>query len=151
VLNSAKQGKHRRATFTTQAAPAAAGAAEVGIYSANGPVSAVPELFINKTASQVPFTESLKNTQGWTWLPSGIMFQWGAATMVGGASSVVVALPRAFPGGILSVVATPNTLPAGSYTDNILAIVQTDVSHVTAYRKTNFGTACTFNYLAIGY
>src|SRR5574340_1263877 len=93
ALNAANQGKHRVATFPTGLAHPVVGASEVGLYAANGTSSGLPELFINKTASQIPCTESLQATPGWTWLPSGLRLYWAEFTSVAALSTVYV-----FPG-----------------------------------------------------
>lgn len=148
ALNAANQGKHKTATFPTAAAPAAAGAAEVGLYSANGPTSGVPELFINKTATQVPFTESSKAATGWTWLPSGVQLMWGT----GVAGTAVVFPAGGFSNAAFVVNVTLNDNPANMHFIEVATGTLTAAGFNTrAYtRNGNVGTP-PFYYIAIGY
>lgn len=147
-LNAANQGKHKTATFPTAAAPAAAGATEVGLYSANGPTSGVPELFINKTAKQVPFTESLNAATGWTWLPSGIQIMWGT----GVAHTPVVFPAGGFSTAAFSVTVTINDNAANMHFIEVVSGTLNAAGFDTrAYtRNGNAGTPA-FYYIAIGY
>lgn len=95
-------GKHKKATFPVHAAPGAVGATEVGLYAANS--GGTPELWINKTASQVPFTKSSQAATGYTYLPSGIIMQWGTALLSN--AGVAVNFPLAFPVTCLNVQLT---------------------------------------------
>jgi hypothetical protein len=148
AFNGANQGKHKKATFPVAAAPGAAGAAEVGIYAANS--GGVPELFINKTATQIPFTASLKANAGWTYLPSGIIIQWTSGVMNGAAS--VVALPIAFPTAMFTVQVTPSTISGGDIRDDIIAATPNGLNAVFMSRSAAWsGVAIGVNILAIGY
>lgn len=153
TFGSANQGKHLYLQLPEHAAPATA-VNEAGFYANVGATSTISELFFRRenNGASIPMTErvSASATNGWTYLPSGIILQWGTATMNGGVSNLVVNLPRAFPTSIYSVTATPNNTPGGSFTDIIMAIQATSTTQITAKRKTNFGSACSFNFLAIG-
>jgi len=145
------EGKHLYLQLPEHAAPVTA-VNEAGFYANVGATSTVTELFFRRenNGASIPMTECLAAAAGWTFLPSGIMLQWGSATMNGGVSNLVVNLPRTFPTAIYSVTATPNDTPTGNHTDIIMAIQATSTTQITAKRKTNFGTACSFNFLAIG-
>lgn len=140
-------------TFPQQGANVATGATTVALISKAGVLGAGTQLFYQPPSSAAPieFTASVKAASGWTMLPSGIMLQWGSFTMAGGNATQSFALLKAFPTANLSVTATPNASPSGSHTDIIMAIASTGIQQITAYRKQNFGTACSFNFLAIGY
>src|SRR5271156_6351075 len=92
-FNSADQGKHMWVTLPSQGAtpPAGSGFAptELGLYNAVYTTTTQQELFINKTNQatvvQVPLSASTlstnsapaQGTQGWSYLPSGIIIKWG--------------------------------------------------------------------------
>ena len=149
AFGSPNEGGHY---FTTGAAPAVGDATHVGIYAAL--LGGDPELYINKAASQIPFTAALKNGSGWTYLPSGIIIQWGSATQIAGQKDTnytTPILPIAFPTAMLSIVGTPYDTPTGAYDDIIMAIVLVDKKTFKVKRKTHFGTDLSFTFIAIGY
>lgn len=149
-FGAAGAGKHNFVTMPEQGVIPTTGSNEGVLYTAQ--VAGQTELFFRKSnnAAPVSLTSSSEAGSGWTSLPSGVIIQWGSAVMNGGVSSLVVNLPIAFPNAIFVALATPNNVPSGNYTDNILAIQATSTTQVTALRKTNFGTACSFNFMAIG-
>lgn len=73
-------------------------AGNIGLYSANSPVTSINELFINKTNQstvvQVAATGSILstvsaptlNSNGWSYLPSGILIKWGNSSASGNAT-----------------------------------------------------------------
>lgn len=152
-LNAVGEGKHAFLQMPQQAGDTATLAAEVAVYAKNDAVTTVTELFFRRPTNGaiIPMTATLAATPGWTYLPSGIILQWGSATMNGGVVMLDVTLPIAFPTAILSVTATPNALPAGDNLDIIMSITAINVTTIQANRKQKFGTACSFNYLAIGH
>ena len=58
-------------------------------------------------------SEASKATSGWTYLPSGILIQWGQATQGGGTSSSTFNFPVAFANAALTIVGTPIAPPSG--------------------------------------
>lgn len=152
-LGTAGAGKHKFLQLPEIAAPATA-LDEAGFYANVGATSAVTELYFRRenNGASIPMTEmrALSATDGWTYLPSGIILQWGTATMNGGVSQLDFNLPRAFPTTFYSITATPNNTPGGSHTDIIMAVQVLSLTQGRAKRKTNFGTVCSFNYFAIG-
>jgi|SRR5271165_3263752 len=98
-FNTADQGKHMWVTFPQQGAtpPAGSGflATELGLYNAVNATTTKNELYVNKTNQatvvQVPMTASTlstssspaQGTQGWSYLPSGIIIKWGNTTGTG--------------------------------------------------------------------
>lgn len=147
-------GKHLYLQMPEHAAPTTA-VNEAGFYANVGATSGVTELYFKREdppGTIIPMTEMVSQTatNGWTYLPSGIILQWGQATMNDGVSQLDFNLPRAFPATFYSITATPNNTPTGNYTDIILAVQKLSLTQARAKRKQNFGTACTFNYLAIG-
>lgn len=101
TYNSAGQGKHNRVTLPEQVAGGGAAtlANEALLYSGQGTTSAVTELFFKREnlaigVAGTPFTESIlstsapmADTDGWTYLPSGILIKWGLRNATAGGST----------------------------------------------------------------
>jgi len=68
-----------------------------------------------------------RSTNGYTYLPNGIIFQWGVASNVGGNSTQVVTLPITYPNAIWTTQATAGTTadifePVHSYSQTTSSI-----------------------------
>jgi hypothetical protein len=139
-------GKHKTATFPQAAAPAAVGATEVGIYAAA--LGGAPELYINKTATQVPFTKSVQAAAGYTYLPSGMIMQWGTVNATHGGTYAGFTI--AFPTACVNVHVTG--IENGGVND-FVSVDTVTVAGFWAYSSTRSGGASTTNcyYFAIGY
>lgn len=148
-FGAADAGKHAKTTFPQSVAPAAVGASEVGVYCAD--LNGNPELFINKTASQIPFTAALKATPGWTILPSGIIMKWGSAFVAHGASAPINFAVD--PSGNATFTVAPTVMLSelfpGGGTEHPIMLSAVTATSVTVYNISNNGT--TVYYLAIGY
>lgn len=94
------QGKHNRVTLPNQAAGSgvATGATEGMVYSRQGVNSGTTELFYKRQSiaagtDGIPFTESIEttspgaDTDGWTYLPSGILMKWGVRNATFGGTT----------------------------------------------------------------
>jgi hypothetical protein len=136
-------------------------AGNVALYSFINATSTRNELYINKTNAsgvvQIPSTASTLGTSspglgsaGYTYLPSGMILKWGAATITG--SGTVSFIGQAFT-VCLSVQLT--VLQAGASDTNLavrlVAITNTNFTAWASPRTTVGSTAVTFYYLAIGY
>lgn len=95
-LGTAGAGKHKTVTLVNQTnAPTApvTGALESAIYSAPSLFAPnAPALFIKGQNSGagvdgLEITYALKSTIGWTYLPSGMILQWGTETIASGGST----------------------------------------------------------------
>ncbi len=106
-------GKHKFVTFPLQVAAPVFLAGEVGLYNqaAVAPFGTFNELFIHKLTTQgtatadIPFTASIlstsnplpaTNSDGWTYLPSGLILQWKHTGAVAG-SNLAIPFPITFP------------------------------------------------------
>ena len=153
TFNTGNDGKHKTAIFPQAAAPAAAGAAEVGLYSKSctiGANPAAPEFYINKTALQTPFTAADKSATGWTYLPSGVILKWGQ----GVTGTPIVWTSAGNLGDFMTACFTvsPTLFTAGTlhYWIELSAIATTGF---TAHAEDGNGNAAAvaFYYLAIGH
>jgi hypothetical protein len=132
--------------LTVAAAPATL-ANQIALYSKNGAITGVPELFWRQqnSTTERDMTSCLAAANGWTVLPSGIMIQWGTGT-TGGA----IAFPTPFTTACYSVTATQKI-----YGGNIRDFVQVDptgVNSFSAISKDGNGNASTVDirWIAIG-
>ena len=172
-------GKHYAVTFPVQLAANLPTflSGEVALYNmlpTANPTTGVDELFINKIVSggaavQIPMTASILSTSnapatfsnGWTYLPSGILAKWGQASgamFEGGASASkgVVTFPvlsnvPVFKGVfqiMLGQIWTVNRTSAGS---NGFALNAMTTTTFTVTWSGNNSTGSIVNYLAIGY
>ena len=77
-----------------------------------------------------------RSTNGYTYLPNGIIFQWGVASNVGGNSTQVVTLPITYPNAIWTTQATAGTTsdinePVHSYSQTTSSITVKNSSSTT--------------------
>lgn len=79
-FNTGDQGKHKWVTFPNQVSVPTPpfNANELSLYNFINPTTMANELYVQKgTAAGIPMTASLKNANGWSYLPSGILIKWG--------------------------------------------------------------------------
>ncbi len=100
TFGSATEGKHIFVNFPTGTPTKnTLSTPEVALYSKNGAQSGVPELYFqaNNLAadSGYAFTESLKATNGWTRLPSGIVLKWGTSSITSRNNLETITFPVA--------------------------------------------------------
>lgn len=172
TFDTADQGKHKWVTFPVQGAipPAGAGflAGEIGLYNATNATTTVNELYINKTNTvptviQVPMTASIlstnaapgNQTDGWSYLPSGLIIKWGSATNLGNTSFLfpVAATIPVFT-RCLTVQLTTQSGLAGDVNTFVRLQNMTAVGFTYyAGQRTVLGVpaVCSLQYLAIGY
>jgi hypothetical protein len=110
-FNAPGQGKHQRVSLVQNTPnPPPFDAGDVGLYGFYSPVSLQNEMFISSVKQsgppqQVNATGSIlstnfspgTNSNGWTYLPSGILIKWGKVTVV--STSITPAFSYSFPGG----------------------------------------------------
>lgn len=140
-------------------------AGNIGLYAGLNPTTSQNELYINKTnqatVTQIPATASILSitsapasaTAGWTYLPSGLIIQWGSGTVTVPQNFTDVDFPISFANQCLVVIATPTNSNNGVTTPLIYL-------NPLNYTQTKFGIACYpgtasgspgFTYIAIGY
>lgn len=175
-FNGADQGKHKWVTMPSQGAipPAGSGfsAGEIGLYNAVNPTTTKNELYINKTNQatvvQVPATASYlsvnsapaSGSNGWTYLPSGIVLIWGTITSANGLTTVTLAteVPSA-PAltRILNVIVCPFSTSSGDVDSAARAAGYDSSSPALFFRayvssRISFGAGTgAFQWLVIGY
>ena len=114
------------------------------------------ELYIQSstpTQDPTPITASLKMTTGWSYLPSGMIIQWGTATTNGSVGNTGTGIPFAmiFPHMCFSVQLTPTN----NGNNTILMVLKSVITaNFTVYSRSGNDSSFTssnFYYLAIGY
>lgn len=148
---SANAGKHKFVTFTDQSpAPAVAGT-DIAMY--NAAVSGTQQLHIKKAGGTgVPITQlTLSPGAGYTYLPAGLLLQWGT-TLAPITGSTVINFPIAFGSSAFNVqVTTYATNPAD--TDTFVRLVTQTATNFTVWaspRSTTGTKAALCQWLAIG-
>ena len=145
------EGKHLYLQLPEHAAPITA-VNEGGFYANVGATSAITELFFRRenNGESIPMTERQTGaTPGWTFLPSGIMLQFGTANV---NNNTIVTLTRAMPTTLLFVLVSSKRVGAQTNVVSLESI--TDSQHFVASSRTvnNSPTyeASDITYLAIG-
>lgn len=123
-------------------------ATDIGLYSFNNATSTKNELYINKTNAsgtvRIPSTASILGSvaspavgsDGYTYLPSGIIIQWGTGTSSNPATFAIQ-----FPTRCIQAVITPRTAGISVF-NNGMSATQLQVT------STGIGT---WGYIAIGF
>lgn len=181
------EGKHAKVSLIQQTyvaggnfTPAinlATGIGTVGIYAAQDTANAGPSrmwaVIPRKTAAaweiaNIPFTQSsilfnqpANNSSGYTWLPSGILIQYGSMSvdLSGQPRDVAVTAPAAnfpipFPNACFRIIVSPFVVSGAGARAAICSAVVTSLAQFTATASYTFvgGTSGTtnFSYIAIG-
>jgi hypothetical protein len=100
-------GEVKKAFVIDTAADPATTATQVGLYQKIGATSGIPELFFRRNTSGfvIPMTEAIKTATGWSYLPSGLIIQWGTST-INNSTQIIFNKPFTNPGGCLQVFLT---------------------------------------------
>jgi len=181
------EGKHAKVSLIQQAyvaggnfTPAinlATGIGTVGIYAAQDTANTGPSrmwaVIPRKTAAaweiaNIPFTQSsilfnqpANNSSGYTWLPSGILIQYGSMSvdLSGQPRDVAVTAPAAnfpipFPNACFRIIVSPFVVSGAGARAAICSAVVTSLAQFTATASYTFvgGTSgsTNFSYIAIG-
>lgn len=146
-FNTADAGKHSQITFPVGplvGQPFTYAANEIGLQSINNVLTGVPDIWMSRGVTAA-FPITGKNgiaSDGWSYLPSGLLIKWGTRTAVAAGNTTVT-----FP------VAATNPLFASVY-----ITLLTPTTNITAYASANTiidvtvntSAAGTFNFLTIG-
>ncbi len=151
-FNVADFGKHTFIQFQVQSVTPPFSGVENGLYSKvpTSPTTGVREMFVRKSnGSTIPFTASVLsyssptvNTDGWTYLPSGLIIKWGVGA---GNGTVPIVFPVAANIPVFNIAlsamvtarATPTAICFQGLTPTGMNVITT----------ANIG----FNYVVIGY
>ena len=169
---SGDQGKHKWVTMPVQAASPPVGAfaaGETGFYSFNDTTTLKNEIHTNvthqATVRQIPASASFlsissapgNSSEGWTYLPSGILMRWGQST--GNSVTTVTYTTGAGVAPAFNEVFSIQLTPTASGTadvDYAVRIIDFNAAQFRWYssKRTTAGAETTnrnINWLAIGY
>lgn len=80
------QGKHKKVTFPDNSDVIHNIAGEITLFNKTTALTGIPDIWMQRgdvalsAKNPIPITGSLKATNGWTYLPSGILIKWGNIT-----------------------------------------------------------------------
>lgn len=154
--NLTGQGTHSRVFFTEQSADVLTPTAtDTALYTKAG--TGGTNLFFRgpSNATPVEISYALKNANGYTKLPSGIIMQWAAGTVPAGQAFINVTLPIAFTnaGAVLNCQVTPTSGAGTSHSSDwiIYAVPSTSQIIKVGRGSTHTTVQVGFNLLVIGY
>jgi len=155
--NNAGQGKHTFAEFVLQAQSPATAASEVAIYSRT--LNGQPQLCLQKqnqlaAAADIQMSRldaGIKAaTAGWTFLPGGMIMQWGTTGAVNGAFTTTYTTQGGIAFSTNTYLVLLTVADPGAPSNPITSFTVDS----TAYQPTTFSghtnRAITLNYFAIG-
>ncbi len=105
--NLTNAGKHARVTLPVLPAPSFV-ATEGGMYNALDSFSGTNQIFIHTPtgALNVPMTAASLTSNGYSYLPSGLLMQWGFQVNIPlGTNSIVFS--KVFPNAVLNIMVSP--------------------------------------------
>jgi hypothetical protein len=152
---STNAGFHNKITFPVQPSAPSFALGNIGLYSFLNPTTTVNELYITlQDGTRVPMSASSKAGVGYTYLPSGLLIQWGTAL---GKGNVAVGFPIAFPHSTLNIQTTC-TVSSTSTDPNVVGITSNESStgfNLYIVTRDAANTPAPFNtniaWVAIGY
>jgi hypothetical protein len=166
-FNDPGQGKHNKITFPVQAVVPVFAAGDLGLFSFLNATTTKNELNVYKANNagyvNVPFTASIlsnsapiQNGSGWSYLPSGLIIQWGTVSVgitLNNTITLAVNFPIPFPTAVLNVQATQNTVGSASrgIFYNVSATNPASFTIQTFRSRAGGGATNEFYYFAIGY
>jgi hypothetical protein len=126
----------------------------VALYGNLNSLSGQNELYINKTTNiglkQIPLSAGSLTAQGWSYLPSGIILQWGTGNAT--SNTTPVTFPIAFSTVCFAVICTGTS---GVGADALVKATNKNTTGFTPYASFQLTLApqtnIAFSYLAIGY
>ncbi len=104
AYNTVDQGKHKQVTLPENTTPTPTAANEANIYSDLNALTGETELWWQRenNGERISFTAMSAIANGWCYLPSGLLLQWGTDTKTG--SNQLVTLPVANPPLVLNAL-----------------------------------------------
>lgn len=110
-------------------------------YQLSRTINAKFSTFANSTVYSTGFSG------GWTFLPGGLLLQYG--TLVTPASNIIVPFPVAYSNPVFSVTIQPASNSTSRFTTNVQGISQNDFT-VVALNSSGSPTVLAINWMAIG-
>lgn len=166
-FDNANEGKHKFLQMPEQVSAPTTAANEAGFYSKVGTNPAETNLFFRAEGSGFEYqmtsaisastgrfgSTSATSPNGWTFLPGGLIYQWGV-TSASSSSSVLVTLATSnidFPTGILNVQLTPTRATSSPGSTFGFWVSTSDYTNTTFRIVNQSGHSYAFFWTAIGY
>lgn len=146
--STANDGTHKKVTLNDQASDPSFTGSDSVLYSKD--VSGTSQLFFRNSAGVSQLSGGSAATSGYTYLPAGILMQWGQATGVYRTGATAVTFPIAFSAAPYSITYSMfyPSYP-GSY--SVSNLIKTgSITTTQFYPLNNDGVARTILWLAIG-
>lgn len=122
------QGKHNKVSFPLQSAVPGVVATEAMLYNHLDTFSSLNQLFVRRPngGSDIPMTAAALTIPGWSYLPSGLILQWGQSTITSNITTPIP-LPKTFPTnsliGQISGAGNPISASVGTITTTTLNVI----------------------------
>jgi len=150
----ANAGKHKFMQMPQQSSAPTTAAGDIALYSKL--VSSIPRLFLRQESSGTEIQMSGINpsaaTNGYTFLPGGLLLQWGIKTPLSSTGTVTFATSNInFPNNCFNVSCTLISSPGGTSSSNTIApITATVTGNGFNYSYTGSSSYVAFYWQAIG-
>jgi hypothetical protein len=148
-FNTAPLGKHNLVEFPNQSSAPAGAASEMTLFSQLA--SGVSQLFYIRNAGtpfQLTGKDPIVAASGSTFLPGGIILQWGTWTLASGVPNAAVSFAQTFPTNVFALTFGSNPTPDPK---NLPIFSALTTSGFTGSRVTgSSGGTYTYYYIAIG-
>lgn len=125
AFGSGDQGKHKFLQMPEQGSAPTTAANEGGLYCKQG-TGSVTQLFFRResSGSELEMTGASLAASGWSYLPSGLIMQWGLDTVsTNGTAGTQITFPKTFATACYSVTLTQRVTGGGVY--DFFAVVGT--------------------------
>ena len=151
-FTSADAGKHKWASFPVQAGDPGTTVTELALYSKNSTLTASPELFIQRAnnGNAVNVTASSLLSEGWSFLPSGLLIKWGIVTVTGHVSPYTYNYPAGANIPAFNPCYTVYLIPFNTNMVDVLVWQLGAFNNVSFQLQYTNGISGQFNYFAIG-
>lgn len=155
-FNAVNQGMHNVVEFPSPTTFGGTVGAIIALYAKTSSYTSNPVLAFQKQAggSVVEMTEGALTTNGWSFLPSGLLLKWGQST---GNGDYTLTLPAGatIPAFGTALLAFLQPFASGSAVDPNVTVTLTGLTATTIRvfacpRLSSAGTNVTFNYLILG-
>ena len=152
TFDATGEGKHKFVSLPEQGAAPTTLANELAVYSAQGAVNSVADLFFRRESdgSQINMTEGGLVTNGWSRIASGIIIKWGANSVTGTSQTITMSQGPAF-GSIYSAQLTPRRVAGG--VDTLVQMESLSTANINLSVTNLDGSTAqtaTINWFAIG-
>lgn len=153
-LNDGDEGKHTFVQMPEQSSGPSTAANEGAIYTKESSLTSATELFFRRESngSELPISAYLGSSNGWAYLPSGLLLKWGTGN---GTGSFSKSYPTSAAIPVFTAVyfAQVNIVDSSSTPDTFVTLKSYNTTAISVFGSKRTGTtagAINFNYMVIG-